>query len=112
MPTQILGNSFLDIALTVMSDYTPPVAPLLTYGNLKKSNATFESWPDYVQQLRFTADQVPAPIRLMTDKTYWESDFEQTEIWASRHAWRTLAQLKAVEVNSATLRENLLEDSN
>jgi hypothetical protein len=79
-----------------MSDYTPPVDQLLTYGKLKGSYR-FESWPDYVHEFGFTPDHVPELIRLMTDKTYWEGDSDRAEIWAPCHAWRVLAQLKAVE---------------
>jgi hypothetical protein len=80
-----------------MTDYAPPVDQLLTYGKLT-GTYRFESWPDYVHEFGFTTDHVPELIRLMTDKTYWEGDPEQVNIWAPCHAWRVLAQLQAVEV--------------
>jgi hypothetical protein len=85
-----------------MTDYAPPVNQLLTYGKLKGSYR-FESWPDYVHKFGFTTDHVPELIRLMTDKTYWEGDSGQAEIWAPCHAWRVLAQLKAVEAAAPLL---------
>lgn len=85
-----------------MSDYSPPVNQLLTYGKLT-GTYRFESWPDYVHEFGFTTDHVPELIRLMTDKTYWEGDSNRAEIWAPCHAWRALAQLKAVEAAAPLL---------
>jgi hypothetical protein len=74
--------------------YTHPVSQLLTYGDCRKGG---KKWPDYVQELGFTAEHVPQLIQLMTDEALWIADFDSLEVWATAHAWRVLAQLKAVE---------------
>ncbi|MBD2072048.1 hypothetical protein H6F93_31765 [Leptolyngbya sp. FACHB-671] len=76
------------------SVYQPPVANLLSYGELKPAN---QPWADYVADLGLTETHIAELIRMMTDAELWESDFEGFESWGVAHAWRALAQLKAVE---------------
>lgn len=76
-----------------MSSYTAPVNKLLTYGSCLDSD--MGSTPDYVQELGFTAADIPELIRLVSDRDLAAGDSEKAESWAIVHAWRTLGQLKA-----------------
>lgn len=85
--------------MTAMSEentnsYQPPVANLLTYGEIKPPN---QPWRDYVTELGLTEAHIPELIQMITDDTLWQSDFESSEVWSVVHAWRALAQLKAME---------------
>jgi hypothetical protein len=74
--------------------YQPPVADLLNYGEIKPPN---QPWRDYVAELGLTETHIPELIRMMTDDALWQSEFESSELWSVVHAWRSLAQLKALE---------------
>lgn len=74
--------------------YQPPVSQLLTYGNCNEMNSN--QWPNYVQELGFGEEHISELIRIATDQSFFGTDEEdRLEVWASVHAWRTLAQLKA-----------------
>lgn len=76
--------------------YQPPVSKLLTYGDLNKMK--LKSWPNYVIRLGFTAEHIPELLRMISDRVLWEADSDSLEVWATAHAWRTLAQLGAIEL--------------
>ncbi|NJL46480.1 MAG: hypothetical protein HC929_01835 [Leptolyngbyaceae cyanobacterium SM2_5_2] len=78
-----------------MKHYTPPVNRLLTYGDASKMPS---GWPNYVEELGLTPDDVPELIRLMTDTKFWDMASEKVEVWSTLHAWRALAQLQALEM--------------
>lgn len=75
--------------------YTDPVAKLLTCGEVDAMHGQ-ESWSDY-RELGFTGAHVAELIRMATDLDLHNSGSESAEIWAPLHAWRALAQLRAVE---------------
>ncbi|WP_190798282.1 hypothetical protein [Leptolyngbya sp. FACHB-541] len=77
-----------------VSVYQPPLTDLLSYGGLEPAN---QPWFDYVTDLGLTETHIAELIRMMIDDELWESDFEGFESWGVAHAWRALAQLKAVE---------------
>ena len=72
------------------SEYTEPVAQLLTYGDPRGET----EWPDYLP-LGFTEEHVPELVKMATDEELNWTSSESLEIWAPVHAWRTLAQLQA-----------------
>ena len=82
-------------------DYVEPVAGLLRYGgeNLAKE----ESWPDYLA-LGFSAEHVSELIRMAMDENLNSADGDGPEVWGPLHAWRTLAQLGAVEAMEPLVR--------
>jgi hypothetical protein len=75
--------------------YTDPVAKLLTYGEVGPLFAR-EAWSDY-GELGFSEAHIAELIRMATDLDLHNSGSESAEIWAPLHAWRALAQLRAVE---------------
>jgi hypothetical protein len=77
------------------TEYTAPVNLLLTYGDCSQAEAN-APWPDYLA-LGFTAAHVPELIRMATDTEFSRADTESLQVWGPVHAWRTLAQLKAVK---------------
>lgn len=81
--------------------YQPPVAKLLTFGDLNQMK--LKSWPDYVTKLGFTAEHIPELLRMMSDRDLWEADSDSLEVWATAHAWRALAQLGAIEIIDSLL---------
>ncbi len=78
-----------------MVDYTDPVAQLLTYGGFSHNERGAE-WPNYLE-LGFTTEHIPELLKMATDPDLNLSDQDSLQVWASLHAWRTLAQLKSVE---------------
>jgi hypothetical protein len=72
--------------------YTPPVSQLLTYGGEEVANA--EEWPDYLA-LGFGPEDIPELIRMATDADFQREESSELEFFASLHAARALAQLKA-----------------
>ena len=74
----------------VDSEYTEPVAQLLTYGDPRDET----EWPDYLS-LGFTEEHIPELIKMATDEDLHWTSSESLEVWAPVHAWRTLGQLKA-----------------
>lgn len=73
-------------------DYSDPVAKLLTYGDCRDPKS---DWPNYPEELGISSSDISELIRMATDLELNQLDGEQTECWASLHAWRTLGQLKA-----------------
>jgi hypothetical protein len=74
------------------SEYTSPVAELLTLGKPKELKA----WPDYLKS-GFTQEHIPDLNRMVVD---WELHWDESDdelYWAPVHAWRVLGQLQAEE---------------
>jgi hypothetical protein len=82
-------------------DYADPVGRLLTAGETNLYSA--DAWPDYPAKYELGHEHVPALIRMACDMTLHTGDPDQPEIWAPVHAWRTLAQLRAVEAIESLL---------
>lgn len=80
----------MNAAPELTAAYPPPLDQLLRLG------ATDHAWPDY-RALGVGPEQIPALIRMVGDRALHTADGESTEVWAPLHAWRTLAQLRAVE---------------
>ncbi len=76
------------------SSYSPPVDKLLTIGEPEIVDAP--DWPDYLE-LGLTVEQIPALIRMVTDKSFYPANSDKLEAWPPIHAWRALGQLRAVE---------------
>jgi hypothetical protein len=76
-------------------EYTGSVARLLTIGeaNIFKRIA----WPDYPATYDLGNEHIPSLIRMACDMALHLDDSDGPEIWAPVHAWRALAQLRAVE---------------
>jgi len=87
--------------------YTSPVDQLLTYGDCTEMPI---EWPNYLE-LGFTQEHVSELIRMVADENLHCPEFECIEMWSVIHAWRTLAQLKVIEVVD-TLLELLSKRSN
>ncbi len=73
--------------------YTGPVAQLLTYRRLTSEDWS-EPWPDYLE-LGLAGEHVPELIRMATDPNFYGASADTAEGWATLHAWRALAQLRA-----------------
>lgn len=72
-----------------MHDYNPPVADLLTLGDIHEMDDDY----NYLTH-GFTAEHVPELQRMALDEElHWE-DSETSLVWAPLHAWRTLGQLR------------------
>ncbi len=65
------------------TDYTPPVATLLTLGDCRKR----VTWLDYLAY-GLTSSDVPELIRLTLDEDLRWADSDSDEVWAGIHAWR------------------------
>ena len=70
--------------------YAPPVDQLLALGELKWG----DPWLEY-DELGITAAHVPELIRLLLDESVYWAEAGSAEVWATMHAWRALAQLRA-----------------
>ena len=69
-------------------DYNPPVADLLTLGDISQVAADY----DYLAH-GFTTAHIPELQRMALDEElHWEES-EGPLVWAPNHAWRTLGQL-------------------
>lgn len=89
------------------SNYTGPVAKLLTYGECSNS----KTWPEYTK-LDITPAHILELIRMATDEKLNWADSESREVWAPVHAWRTLGELHAEEAIEPLMRLfHELEDS-
>ncbi len=86
------------------ANYSTPVATLLTYGDCLHK----KDWPDYRSELGIKQKHIPELIRMATDPSLHQADSESLEVWGPVHAWRALAQLKAVEAVEPLL--SLLND--
>lgn len=73
--------------------YAAPLDAMLALGD---DNIYEGEWYDYRMQLSLTAEHIPELIRMMTDQELWDIDSD-VACWAPPHAWRALAQLKALE---------------
>ncbi len=76
--------------------YTPPVNQLLTYGDCQNMGHSPNEWPDYLE-LGFSEKDIPQLISMATDEELNWAYSDSLKIWAPTHAWRVLAQLRAVE---------------
>ena len=74
------------------TNYPPPVDKLLDYGD----PFVVDKWPDCVA-LGITAEHIPELIRMVTDTTLHDADFDSLAVWAPLHAWRVLGELHAEE---------------
>lgn len=54
-----------------------------------------ERWPNYLEDVGFTAADVPELIRMATDSNLDNAEEDSLEVWAPVHAWRSLGQLGA-----------------
>jgi hypothetical protein len=80
-----------------LPNYAEPVRRLLTLGD--DGTLAPEEWRDYERESGFQADHVPELIRLATDTAVSFGKFADGRvIWASMHAWRALAQMRAHEL--------------
>jgi hypothetical protein len=77
--------------MAVNHNYTPPVSELLTYGTCHANR----EWPNYVEELDFTLEDVPELVRLGLDVAFDDLTLDDPEMWAPIHAWRVLGQLRA-----------------
>lgn len=77
-----------------MKNYSGAVAQLLTLGS--DPPIASEDWADYAA-LGITAVDIPSLIDMATDADLYLSEQTAPEGWATVHAWRALAQLKAGE---------------
>jgi len=72
-----------------VDDYTPPVADLLTLGDVRQ----IENQYNYLAH-GFTAAHIPELQRMALDEELSFADSESDLVWAPLHAWRTLGQLR------------------
>lgn len=82
-----------------ISNYQPPVDQLLTYGDCRNHR----EWANYVQELKLEAQHIPELIRMATDEDLSVADSDSLEVWSPVHAWRALAQLRAVKAFESLL---------
>jgi hypothetical protein len=73
--------------------YEEPVSQLLILGKVEDPRTP---WRDY-KALGLTPAHTPALLAMATDLELNRSVLESTEVWAPLHAWRALAQLRALE---------------
>jgi hypothetical protein len=103
----VIENTFERKAM--LHSYTDPVAKLLTYSGVDERSPK-EQWPDY-RERGLTKEHIPDLIRMATDLDLHNLRRESPEVWAPLHAWRALAQLRAVEaVNPLVLLFEQLKD--
>ncbi len=76
-----------------MSDYQPPIAKLLEYGECHFN----QDWLNYVEELQLEEQHIPELIKMATDENLNHAHPESQEVWSPVHAWRALGQLKALE---------------
>jgi Protein of unknown function (DUF1186) len=74
----------------VTSQYSLPVAQLLTYGDAHDHG---RDWSEYLS-LGITAAHTSALIQLLEDESLFLSESEDDDYWTVVHAWRTVAALK------------------
>ncbi len=82
-----------------ISDYQPPVAELLNYGDCHN----YKEWPNYLQELNLENKHIPELIKMATDEELNQGEEDSPEVWSPVHAWRALGQLKAVQALEALL---------
>lgn len=72
-----------------IDDYTPPVADLLTLGDVRQLGDQY----NYLAH-GFTPAHIPELQRMALDEELLFADSESDLVWAPIHAWRTLGQLR------------------
>ena len=72
-----------------MNSDNPKIQALLTLGE----PGTKRNWPNYVEQYKFTLDDVPTLLMLYADEEINSMDSDRPEVWTQVHVWRTLGQL-------------------
>ncbi len=82
-----------------ISDYQPPVAELLNYGDCRN----YKEWPNYVQSLNLSKEHIPELIKMATDEELNRAGSDSQAVWSPVHAWRALGQLKASEALESLL---------
>jgi hypothetical protein len=80
---------------TLRGDYADPVGRLLTIGDAHSFGGV--AWPDYPEQYGLRHDHVPELLRMACDMALHNDESDGPIVWAPVHAWRALAQLRAVE---------------
>jgi tetratricopeptide (TPR) repeat protein len=83
----------IEARASALASYVPPVSSLLSIGEPKLGL----DWPDYRALYDLGPDQIPELIRLAVDPAVHECESDSLEVWATVHAWRALAQLRAAE---------------
>jgi len=76
------------------------------FGDPRKTWNWHEGTPDYVSLFSLTHEDVPQLLdlaRYWAEREDWPDDKEDMTVYAPVHAWRALAQLKAVEAVSVLL---------
>ncbi len=71
-----------------ISDYQPPVAELLHYGDCRNH----QEWLNYVQKLNLEKKHIPELIKMVTDEELNQADSDSQEVWSPVHAWHALGQ--------------------
>ena len=56
-----------------------------------------EKWPNYAARFGFSPEHIPALIQMACDMSLHNGGGMTHEVWAPVHAWRALAQFRAVE---------------
>lgn len=77
-----------------MKNYSGAIAQLLTLGS--DLPILVKDWANYAA-IGITSTDIPELIDMATDAELYSSDQHASEGWATVHAWRALAQLKAGE---------------
>lgn len=77
--------------------YQEPVATLLTIGNVRE-----QSRYDY-RSLGLGEEHIPELARLAVDPDLFWGDSDSDEVWGPVHAWRALADMRAVEALDALI---------
>lgn len=80
------------------SSYPEPVNKLLSCGR-PESPHRWRWYPD----LGLTEADIPHLLRMLTDEALYWADPDSAELWGPLHAWRSLAQLRAVDAIPALI---------
>jgi hypothetical protein len=82
---------------TEPAEYPPPLDRLFRMGEVEWGVEWQGDDPDYVGDLGLTAEHVPALLEIARRQADLEDLPDDDAGWAPVHAWRALAQLRAVE---------------
>jgi len=88
-------NRYIIMIGGICMKYTTPVSDLIKLGD-PRDTGHCDEWRDY-STLGISKNDIPQLIELLTDMDLYFQDSDLPEVWASLHAWRALAQLKAKE---------------
>src|SRR5580698_528654 len=94
--------------------YTPPLDQLETIGDARKLADWQEGNPDYVTQLGLRPEHISELIEIAkawSEREEWPEDESDLSLFASVHAWRALAQMRATEAVEPLLGTMALSDS-